>query len=194
MHAKTVPIVKIAVGGAALLLLAACATVPEPLEGDFEPLTPDQSADQHVGQTMRWGGQIIDTRPGREETCVEILGRDLDARARPVDDSPDRGRFLACRSGFKDPAIFESGRDITVTGQLDSFVEGTIGEFNYIYPRLAAEVLFLWNERQQQHYHYYDPWWPYYGPYRYYAPYRYYSPYRWWGPRLHISAGFNVKL
>jgi outer membrane lipoprotein len=147
------------------LLLAGCATVPEPLEGDYPPLTPEQSEDRHVGQSVRWGGSIVDTRPGREETCIEILSRALDATARPIEGDAQQGRFLACRDGFEDPAVFESGRDITVIGSLTGFVEGRIGEFRYIYPRVEADTLFLWGDRTPAHYYhdpfFYDPWWPY---------------------------------
>jgi outer membrane lipoprotein len=147
------------------LLLSGCATVPEPLTGEYPALTPDQSGDQHVGQQVRWGGTIVDTRPGAEETCIEILGRPLDDSARPMSGDADRGRYLACRDGFEDPAIFESGRDITTIGTLTGFVEGRIGEFRYVYPRVDARTLFLWGERQPTRaydpWFYYDPWWPY---------------------------------
>lgn len=147
------------------LLASGCATVPEPLGGEFRSLTPEQSGDQHVGQQVRWGGSIVDTRPGKAETCIEILSRSLDERARPHAGDANQGRFLACREGFEDPAVFESGRDITVVGTLTGFVEGRIGEFSYVYPRVAADTLFLWGEeRPARYYHdpwYYDPWWPY---------------------------------
>ncbi|WP_181918498.1 MULTISPECIES: Slp family lipoprotein [unclassified Wenzhouxiangella] len=148
------------------LLVAGCATVPEPLGGEFEELTPEQSGDQHVGQQVRWGGSIVDTRPGKSETCIEVLARSLDSRARPHSGDDDRGRFLACRDGFEDPAVFERGRDITVVGTLTGFVEGNIGEFRYVYPRVEADTLFLWGEEvPARYYHdpwyYRDPWWPY---------------------------------
>lgn len=148
------------------LLLSGCATVPEPLGGEFEELTPEQSSDRDVGQRVRWGGSIVDTRPGESETCIEILARSLDTRARPYSGDADQGRFLACRDGFKDPAVFKGGRDITVVGTLAGFVEGSIGEFRYVYPRVAADTLFLWAEETRgRYYHdplwYYDPWWPY---------------------------------
>ncbi len=149
-----------------VLLAAGCATTPEPLDGEFTPLSPEQSEDRHVGEQVRWGGSVVDTRPGREETCIEILARELDDRARPRRGDADEGRFLACREGFEDPAVFESGRDITVVGTLTGFVEGRIGEFRYVYPRVEADTLFLWGEdRPVHHYHdpfwRYDPWWPY---------------------------------
>src|SRR5690625_6290938 len=83
------------------LLAAGCATIPEPLAGEYPATTPDQADDSHVGQNVRWGGRIVDTRPGTDETCIEILARPLDSKARPSDSDRHHGRFLACREGFE---------------------------------------------------------------------------------------------
>ena len=160
------------------LLASGCATTPAPLSGDFPGTTPERADDRDVGQRVRWGGAIVDTRPGKAETCIEILSRQLDDRARPHDGDANQGRFLACREGFEDPAVFESGRDITVIGTLTGFVEGRIGEFRYVYPRVEADTLFLWGEQVPLRYYpgpwwYHDPWWPYGRPWRY--------------PRWHVS-------
>lgn len=170
---------RLSLPGAALLALLAggCATTPEPLSGEFIGPTPEQAGDRHVGQRVRWGGSIVDTRPGREETCIEILSRQLDERARPRRGDANQGRFLACREGFEDPAVFEGGRDITVVGTLTGFVEGRIGEFRYVYPRVKADTLFLWREEMPARYYdpwYHDPWWPYWH-------------YPWRSPRWHFS-------
>jgi outer membrane lipoprotein len=164
---------------ATLVLFTGCATVPTPLAGDFPDFQPEQSTERSVGARIRWGGTIVDTRPGREATCVEILARELDRDMRPKTTGIARGRFLACREGFKDPAVFYNGREITVIGRLSGFTEAKIGEFEYRYPRVDADVFYLWAERPDVIYHYYDPWW--YSPWGPY--YRY--PYR--APRTRVS-------
>lgn len=155
--------------GAALLiaLAAGCATIPAPLAGDFPEFQPDQATDRSVGARVRWGGTIVDTRPGPDQTCVEILAREIGRDGRPRAGDAAHGRFLACRDGFKDPAVFTSGREITVVGRLTGFVSGQIGDFEYTYPSMAADVLYLWAMRPDVVYYYadpwwYDPWWPYY--------------------------------
>src|SRR5690625_2064574 len=75
------------------LLAAGCATVPDPLAGECPATTPDLADDSHVGQNVRWGGRIVDTRPGTDETCIEILARPLDSKARPSDSERPYGRF-----------------------------------------------------------------------------------------------------
>src|SRR5699024_1567214 len=142
---EEIPMNKLVAGLALTVLLASgCASIPRPLEGEVIAVAPEESSDHDVGQTVRWGGYIVDTRPGKAETCIEVLSQPLDKRARPLAGDGHQGRFLACRDGFEDPAIFETGRDLTIMGELTGFVEGHIGEFQYIYPRVEARALYLW--------------------------------------------------
>lgn len=179
------PVAGLAIAAIAIMLLSACATVPAPLAGDYPDFQPDQTTDRSVGARVRWGGIIVDTRPARDETCVEILARELDRDMRPRATDHSRGRFLACRDGFKDPAVFVNGREITVVGHLTGFTEGRIGEFDYRYPRIDSDVLYLWSPRPDVVYHYYDPWWhdPWHPYYRY--------PYR--GPRSRVSGHIIIS-
>ncbi len=155
----------------AVATLAACATVPQPLQGSFTEVTSvavQQGA--AAGAQVRWGGQIIKTEPGPQETCFYILSRPLDSEARPHDEasnSETQGRFVACRAGFYDPEVFTEGRDITVTGTLHGTVSEKVGEYGYPYPRVEANVVYLWPKRVIYSYPagYYDPFWgPYWGP------------------------------
>lgn len=153
-----------------LVWVTGCASIPRPLEGDYPNFYPDQVTDRSMGAKVRWGGTILETEPASDQTCMEIMARELDRSYRPVHSDQSRGRFLACRSGFQDPAIFSRGREVTVIGRLDEQLSGQIGEFEYLYPVLSSEILYLWPEQPQQvyvhphpgYFGWYDPWW---GPY-----------------------------
>jgi outer membrane lipoprotein len=162
---------------AALALLAGCATVPQPLEGDYgESFFPEQATSASVGARVRWGGTVVETRPGEERTCIELLARELDASARPRDTDRGQGRFLACRAEFMDPEIFTNGREVTVVGRLQGFREGSVGEFLYDYPVVDADAVYLWPERVDPYW--YDRGWYYHGwGYPYYWPYYHRYPY-----------------
>ena len=72
------------------------------------------------------------------------------------------GRFIACRAGFYDPAIFQVDREVTVTGVVDGFETRRIGEYDYRFPRLAADVIYLWPVRERVdvvHEPVPGPWW-----------------------------------
>ena len=155
---------------AASLVLAACATAPKPLQGQFTPVSPrDAVAQKQTGAPVRWGGRIIETIPGQGETCFQMLARPLNASGRPSTTSSDAsdGRFLACRSGFYDPAVFEPGRDVTFIGKIDGYQNTRIGEYDYRLPKLSADVIYLWPEQRQVDVvpvYPYGPWGPGWGP------------------------------
>ena len=156
----------------AVAALAACATVPQPLQGTYTDVTSVAAQQGSTGGVqVRWGGQIIKTEPGPQETCFYVLQRPLDDQARPKapdTNSETQGRFVACRAGFYDPEVFARGRDITFTGVLQGTVSEKVGDYNYAYPRVEANVVYLWPKRVIVNYGpgYYDPFWgPYWGPY-----------------------------
>ena len=136
----------------ASLVLAACATAPKPLQGQFSSVSPrDSVAQQQTGTPVRWGGRIIETLPGQGETCFQMLARPLTGSGRPSSTASDAsdGRFLACRAGFYDPAVFEVNREVTFTGRLEGYENRRIGEYDYRFPRVAADVVYLWPQRER---------------------------------------------
>ena len=136
-------------------LAAACATAPEPLRGTFAPISPDEATRSGAdGELVRWGGTIIAADPRADATCFEVLGRPLGDNARPRDTDVGTGRFLACRGGFYDPAIFGEGREMTVVGRVAGSEVRPVGDYAYPYPRVDADVVFLWPERDERDVYY----------------------------------------
>ena len=154
----------IAIGIAALV--AGCASAPKPLQGDYAMMLPEEaSAAQTSDATIRWGGSIVAVTPAPDRTCIEILGRELGDTARPrLTPDESAGRFIACRAGFYDPAIFAAEREVTVTGRIDGYETRRIGEYDYRYPLVAADVIYLWPERREDAYYYPAPYWPVFRP------------------------------
>ena len=101
---------------------------------------------------------------------------------RPVAGNLTGGRFIAIFSGFKDPMIFATGREITVMGSVQEVIEGKISEQPYSYPVLAVSGHHLWEERQ--HYDDYNTtvivragyWDPFYSPIWWGHPHHYHGP------------------
>ena len=143
--------IRIPVAGIAVVLLAACATQPKPLQGTFQPLTAHEaSAGDHTGALVRWGGRIIRTEPRPDQTCFEVISTQLNADGRPVWASDDTwGRFIACRTGFYDPALFEPNREVTFTGRIEGYEKRKVEGSVYDFPRVAADVIYLWPKRER---------------------------------------------
>ncbi len=152
--------------------LAGCASVPASLSGGtFSDVTPQAAqARSIVNVRVRWGGEIVETQPGKGETCFDVVSRPLNAEARPELTDVTLGRFMACATGFYDPAVYAKGRQITVVGTLEAPVLGKIGEYSYRYPQVKAATVYLWP--RYQYYYYMPP--PYYGGWPYYGPWPYY--------------------
>lgn len=142
-----------AVAAAVLALaLSGCVTVSKPLQGEFTAITPHQAIEQDsTGSAVRWGGRIVRTEPLADRTCFEVLSSRLDASGRPAWAGADdtHGRFIACRTGFYDPALFTDKREVTFTGRLEGYENRRIGEYSYRFPRVAADVVYLWPEENR---------------------------------------------
>lgn len=173
---------------AASLTLAACATVPQPLTGTYSNITTLNAQQGGAGgEHVRWGGEIIKTEPGAQETCFYLLARPLDDQARPTPGNANQGqgRFVACRAGFYDPEVFSRGRELTVTGTVHGTVSQKVGDYDYAYPRIEADVVYLWPKRQYGNGYpgYYNPYWgPGFGPWGdpFWGGYGFYG----YGPRV----------
>lgn len=170
----------------ALLIISAaftgCATIPRPLAGDYPGIPPQAVADNgSVGVPVRWGGTIIATHTEQNKTCIEILSRELNSSARPIFDDNTEGRFIACKNGFQDPQIFSEGREVTITGRVDNVEQRKVGEYEYRYPVVSTDVLYLWPERFSGDgygggygYGYgFSPYYAYYSPFYHPFSYRY---------------------
>ncbi len=168
-------------------LLAGCASVPDavrnaPAESPgVAEVRGDPSA--HEGERVRWGGTIAEVVNQADRTLVAVVARSLDSRARPRDDDRSDGRFLASIDSFLDPAVYTSGREITVVGTVTRTRTRAIGDYAYDYPVVDVSGHVLWQARQRRdmarYGPYYDPWWDYPYPWHFrHYPYRY--PYYYW--------------
>ncbi len=152
----------LAVGAASL---AACATAPKPLQGEFNPITPrDAAVGDSTGTSVRWGGRIVDVEPQANRTCFEMVSTYLGDSARPYWGSDDTGgRFIACRTGFYDPAVFEKNREVTFVGRIAGYENRRIGQYDYRFPRVEADVVYLWPARETANVLTYPAPWPWWG-------------------------------
>ena len=133
-------------------LLGACASAPQPLQGSFVPVSPEQAVvGQQVGANVRWGGRIVQTQPGPDSTCFQVIATPLNASGRPASNARDdaQGRFIACRTGFYDPALFQPNREVTFTGRIEGYEDRKVEEYVYKFPRVAADVVYLWPQRER---------------------------------------------
>lgn len=142
---------RVAVLGLCAALLAACASEPKPLQGPFVPITPRAAAEgDNTGLLVRWGGRIVQVEPQPNRTCFEMISTQLNVYARPYWATDEvGGRFVACRTGFYDPALFQVNREVTFTGRIAGHENRRIGQYDYRFPRIEADVVYLWPVRER---------------------------------------------
>ena len=130
------------------LTLAGCVTAPKPLQGQFSTITPEVAvAKQAAGELVRWGGHIVGVETRSQSSCFEIVSAPLGGSTQPKQVDRSLGRFIACRNGFYDPEVFKAGREVTISGRVEGFETRKVGQYDYQYPRVAADIVYLWPER-----------------------------------------------
>lgn len=138
---------------AAMFLLTACAHVisKEVLQDvdtsvSFVQLSKDPDA--YTGETVLFGGDVIETQNLSDKTLVVILQRPLGSQGEPSAGDVSEGRFIITTPGFLDPAIYSPGRKITVAGTVAGKEVRPLGEIEYIYPIIEKRELYLWPEEE----------------------------------------------
>lgn len=93
-----------------------------------------QQPAKYMGETVMWGGKIVQTQPRDDNTELVVLQLELGGQDRPQDNDKSQGRFLARSTQFLDPALYPPGTLITVVGRLQGAEERPIGKMAYQYP------------------------------------------------------------
>jgi outer membrane lipoprotein len=137
------------------IFVSSCTTIPKVLQGDYSNLTPHQAKQNHiVMETIRWSGQIIQVINDQDKTCFVVINSQTDSSLRPRNIIPQKGsRFIACKAEFLEPEAFNN-RLVTITGTLSKYSIEKVGEYNYEYPVVSAEKIYIWSQSRPNHINY----------------------------------------
>ena len=155
-----------------VFILGGCASnIPEQIKNEkasqISPAEARQQPQAFSGQSVRWGGEIIqiENKPGY--THITILAKTLDVDGQPIISSNHQGRFIAEIDRFLEPSQYPAGREITVFGNFEKNISKLIGEYNYQHPVVKVTTFHLWPEPiPYEPDYWYDPWgpWGMWGP------------------------------
>ncbi len=132
----------------------------------------------YTGRVVMFDGVVIKARRTAEQTEIELLQLPADENE-PSTSSRlgSKGRFLALREEFLDPATVPPSTPLTIIGVVRGSETRALDESEYTYPVLEIKHLVDWSSANSRSYG--SAYGSYYGPY--YGPY--YSPFSyWWGP------------
>ena len=131
-----------------LFLLGACASGPGYDERQVNMAATPRSAvaelDMIRGQTVLWGGVILNTINMESMTRLEVLAYPLNSSQMPQRDRDPLGRFILDKQGFLDPATYAEGRLLTTTASVVGTDRGQVGDVEYVYPVIEAGDIYLW--------------------------------------------------
>ncbi len=129
------------------IFLSGCTSIPKVIQGDFSSITPLQSKNKHLlNENIRWSGFVVQTINHKDKTCFEVVETETYRDLRPKRVVPKNGsRFLACKEGFLEPHAFNK-RMVTITGKLVAYTEQKIGEYNYEYPVIKTNLIYIWRK------------------------------------------------
>ena len=131
-----------------LILLCACASGPgydtRQVNLAISPRSAVAELEMIRGETVLWGGVILNTINKESLTRLEVLAYPLNSSQLPQQDREPLGRFLLDYQGFLDPATYAEGRLITTTGTVSGSDRGEVGGMEYTYPVIEASEIFLW--------------------------------------------------
>jgi outer membrane lipoprotein len=132
-----------------LFVLHACAPVlsEQSLNRVDRTVTPEalqKNPDRYAGKIVLIGGMILETTVKAKETWMEVLQQPLDGEYRPMGTDKSYGRFIIRFNGFMDPAIYATGRKITLVGEVAGKKTIPLDGMTYHYPVLIPKEYHLW--------------------------------------------------
>ena len=138
----------------AALFLAGCSSFPDKLQLDdttqlviYEDAA--SKAEQVKGKMIRWGGAIAKVENKPDSTVFEMVYYPLNGYGRPIAGEESMGRFRIHVNGFMDPMVYQVGRLMTFTAELNGLEEGLVGEHKYIFPTANVNAYYLWQNVQR---------------------------------------------
>jgi outer membrane lipoprotein len=129
--------------------------------------------DAYQGETVIWGGKVIETLNEPGSTLIKVLQIPLDYTEMPEDEEASQGRFMAELKGYADPEVYRKGRIITLAGMIIGKRGEPLSDMEYTYPLVKVEQIHLWKQYPLSYGPYPLPSW-----YRFGYPYGGY-PYPW---------------
>lgn len=136
------------------LLMAGCSTFPDKLQ--LEDTTQlviyedaSSKAEQVKGKMLRWGGAIAKVENKPDSTVFEMVYYPLNGYGRPISGEESMGRYRIHVNGFMDPMVYQVGRLMTFTAELNGLEKGLVGEHEYVFPTANVEAYYLWKNVQR---------------------------------------------
>ncbi|NVD07046.1 Slp family lipoprotein [Vibrio sp. JPW-9-11-11] len=132
---------------AALIMLAGCSSLPDPLKSDNPDLITEYSvwqANTEASNQVRLGGVVASVANLQQRTRVEVVNLPISSAGKPDINQEPQGRFVAYIDGFADPVTLAPGRLISFIGNSQGREQGLVGQYQYDFPVMNVTGFHLW--------------------------------------------------
>ncbi len=133
------------------LFFFGCAHVVSKEARDLAIKEPDESIlknpENYKGKIVILGGIIASSINTEEGTFIEVVQKPLDSQGRPKDIDISYGRFIILYEGYLDTAIYSTGREVTVVGEVIGKKVRQLGQIMYPYLFLKSKELYLFEPK-----------------------------------------------
>ena len=153
------------------VILYGCTTSTAIRTPVIDSITLDQAREiKQTGKLVRWGGIVVGIKNKSDHSIIEIVEKPLTRHGVPKITKKTGGRFLARSDEFLEPEDIKPGRYITVSGQVNNYQTGQIGDYEYEYPVVEMNEYKLWPVNNYRNHYRYNSFYhhdPFYGHYRF---------------------------
>lgn len=130
------------------LLIAACSSAPANIQhspyGDVQLKQVAPAVDSHIGETVRWGGKIIEVKNFQDHSQIQLVQFPLNRIGRPIASEQSQGRFYVTSSDFLDPEIFKVDTMLTVYGKVSDKAMLQVDQKSLTLPVVTVEESHRW--------------------------------------------------
>lgn len=128
--------------------LTACSSVSPRIQsapaGDLQLKQAATNVGEFKGQTVRWGGKVIEVKNFETYSVIQLVQFPLNRYGRPVEDGASQGRFFSRSADFLDPEIYQLGAMVTVVGQITEDETIKVDQKTLVLPVVGIEETKVW--------------------------------------------------
>ncbi|MBE9533331.1 MAG: Slp family lipoprotein [Proteobacteria bacterium] len=131
-----------------VVFLSACSSLPVEIqqtpENNISLYQVIDKVAEFSGTPVRWGGKIVSIVSEGGSSTIEIEQLPVNRYGFPLQTHPSQGVFEFESNESLDPAIYQEGLLITVSGSVSSEVTKTINRIERAVPVIVNGVYHLW--------------------------------------------------
>jgi outer membrane lipoprotein len=139
--------------------LTACSalspTIKNPPLEDLQLQDALSDVNNHVGKTVRWGGEVLSVNNREGYSYVHMVQFPLNSVGIPVRSKSSQGRFIGKKNEFLDPVIFSKGTLITFVGTFIETENSTVDQKRLVVPVLEITESHIWSGQYKDRGYYY---------------------------------------